>query len=49
VLVNQSSETLVGRIAYHELTPLMLREVDHMLTLWLREVESRRQGADIGG
>jgi predicted AAA+ superfamily ATPase len=35
-LIHQSSETLAGRIAYHELTPFSLQEVDHMLTLWLR-------------
>ncbi len=38
VLLRQSSETLAGRIAYHELPPLRLDEVgiEAMRTLWLR-------------
>lgn len=35
-LINQSSESLAGRIAYHELTPFSLIEVDDMQLLWLR-------------
>lgn len=37
-LIKKSSETLAGRIIYHELTPLNLQEVgfDHLKKLWLR-------------
>jgi predicted AAA+ superfamily ATPase len=39
-LIRQSSETLAGRISYLELTPFVLREIDHrrnaMQQLWLR-------------
>lgn len=35
-LIQQSSETLAGRIAYVELTPFNFNEVDHMEKLWLR-------------
>ncbi|MGE3954150.1 MAG: ATP-binding protein [Parachlamydiales bacterium] len=35
-LIRQSSETLAGRIAYIELTPFSLEEVDTLPTLWLR-------------
>lgn len=35
-LIQQSSETLAGRIAYIELTPFSLDEVDHSNNLWLR-------------
>ncbi len=35
-LIRQSSETLAGRIAYIELTPFSLSEVDTLKTLWLR-------------
>lgn len=35
-LIHQSSETLAGRIAYHELTPFALSEVDELTPLWIR-------------
>lgn len=35
-LLRQSSESLAGRIAYIELTPFSLREVDDPLQLWVR-------------
>jgi len=37
-LIKKSSETLAGRIIYHELNPLNLQEVgfDHLKKLWLR-------------
>lgn len=35
-LIQQSSETLAGRISYLELTPFNFHEVDHLNTLWLR-------------
>ena len=35
-LIRQASETLAGRIQYHELTPFMLQEVGNATTLWLR-------------
>ncbi len=37
-LIKKSSETLTGRIIYHELNPLNLQEVgfDHLKKLWLR-------------
>lgn len=35
-LIHQSSETLAGRIAYHELTPFSLGEANDMQSLWLR-------------
>ncbi len=35
-LLRQSSESLAGRIAYLELTPFSLQEVDHQNRLWLR-------------
>ena len=35
-LIRQSSETLAGRIAYIELTPFSLNEVDDCDNLWLR-------------
>ena len=35
-LIQQSSETLAGRIAYIELPPFQLHEVDHQTTLWIR-------------
>lgn len=37
-LIRQSGETLAGRIAYHELSPLLLSELspEAMHTLWLR-------------
>lgn len=35
-LLNQSSETLAGRISYLELTPFNAREADQLQTLWLR-------------
>lgn len=35
-LIRQSSETLAGRIAYIELTPFSLAEVDHIEKLWLQ-------------
>lgn len=35
-LLNQSSETLAGRISYVELTPFSLQEVDNLNNLWIR-------------
>lgn len=35
-LLQQSSETLAGRIAYHSLSPFALGEVDDIPTLWQR-------------
>lgn len=35
-LIRQSSETLAGRIAYIELTPFSMSEVDNLEKLWLR-------------
>ena len=35
-LINESSETLAGRIAYIELTPFTLGEVQEQSTLWIR-------------
>lgn len=35
-LIRQSSETLAGRIAYMELNPLSLHEVDDLTKLWLQ-------------
>lgn len=35
-LLRQSSETLAGRIAYVELPPFTIREIDEMDRLWLR-------------
>ena len=35
-LLRQSSETLVGRVAFHELVGFGLREVDDLERLWLR-------------
>jgi len=37
-LIQQSSETLAGRIGYQELTPLQVREcgIENIATLWLR-------------
>lgn len=35
-LLRQSSETLAGRIAYFELPPFTIREVDELDLLWLR-------------
>ena len=37
-LLQQSAESLAGRVSYHELTPFLLREVgvDEMSRLWLR-------------
>lgn len=35
-LINQSSETLAGRIRYIELTPFSYWEVDHINKLWIR-------------
>lgn len=35
-LIRQSSESLAGRIAYLEITPFSLREVDNLEKLWIR-------------
>lgn len=35
-LIQQSSETLAGRISYLEMTPFSLQEVDHTRKLWIR-------------
>lgn len=35
-LIQQSSESLAGRIQYMELTPFTFSEVDHLQKLWLR-------------
>jgi predicted AAA+ superfamily ATPase len=35
-LIHQSSETLAGRIGYHQVTPFSLDEVDNWNKLWLR-------------
>jgi predicted AAA+ superfamily ATPase len=35
-LIQQSSETLAGRIAYIELSPFQINEVDNQTTLWIR-------------
>jgi uncharacterized protein len=35
-LINQSSESLAGRVAHIELTPFQYQEVDHITKLWLR-------------
>ena len=43
-LLRQTSETLAGRVAFHELDGFSLLEVDDLERLWLRE-----SGFDLGG
>ena len=43
-LLRQTSETLAGRVAFHELDSFSLLEVDDLERLWLRE-----SGFDLGG
>lgn len=35
-LIRQSSETLAGRVGYHQITPFNIREADDWKKLWLR-------------